>query len=327
MPTVKRYLKSLSKPQLEQLVLDLAERNPQVHELLEVTADERKGQQVFERYCEHMAACFAPPPDGVDLATVQMLLQDYSRVGNLGELAMLLIEAAMLGTRYARDFGAQSDDYYGVMAECFAQSLGMAKEIDMVHAFRVPADAILHDAAVIGHPFRADIRATHRRFFGPSTAQAKAGRGARSGSKAKAAVQEKGKVVQMPTGQVYNNPFGATAPNELVCIESRALPVQGYAAWMFVAMDACSRFAFHYHVRSVNSPAEYAIFISELLKKHPELHGAKLALDLAPEMGPGLTDLFPQIAGVVCDREGVAEVTQEFHTALLAHMGGQGREN
>lgn len=125
-----------------------------------------------------------------------------------------------------------------------------------------------------------------------------------------------------------NNPFGATRPNEVLCIESKALPTRlDGTVWIYVAMDAHSRYAFHHDIKRQSVLPEYFIFITEVLKKHPELKNATLAVDTPAEMGTGLRKFFPHFADVVCDESAVSKVTEEFHVAFLGHMGQQGRSN
>jgi len=130
------------------------------------------------------------------------------------------------------------------------------------------------------------------------------------------------------TSQAANNPFGAKAPNQVLCIESRPLPTrQDGTVWIYLAMDAFSRFAFHHTIKQQSILPEYVMFIMELLKKHPELKGATLALDTEPSTISAFRKVFPDFRDVVCNKRGVNEVTEEFHVAFLAHIGQVGRNN
>jgi hypothetical protein len=125
-----------------------------------------------------------------------------------------------------------------------------------------------------------------------------------------------------------NNPFGATAPLQVVCVESRPLATrQDGTVWIFVALDACSRYAFHHNLSRTNTLPDYVTFIHEVLRKEPDVQQAKLALDTDPGSHAAFAKLFPQFKQVLCDQAKVAVVTEEFHVAFLAHMGSQGRGN
>lgn len=125
-----------------------------------------------------------------------------------------------------------------------------------------------------------------------------------------------------------NNPLGALAPRQVICVESRPLATQrDGTVWIFLAMDAFSRYAIHHTIQRTNILPDYVSFIFEVLRKDPEVKGATLAIDGRPDLAAPLHKVFPHFEKVVCDDARVYEVTEEFHVAFLAHMGQQGRGN
>ena len=124
------------------------------------------------------------------------------------------------------------------------------------------------------------------------------------------------------------DPFGTSAPNQVLCIESRPLVTRkDGTVWIYLAMDAHSRFAFHHEIKAQSILPEYVMFLMEVLKKHPELKRAKLAVDTEPGTISAFEKVFPDLGEVVCDKAMVNEVTEEFHVAFLAHLGHAGRSN
>lgn len=114
----------------------------------------------------------------------------------------------------------------------------------------------------------------------------------------------------------------------MLCIESRPLATrQDGTVWIFLAMDAFSRYAIHHTIQRTNILPDYVMFIHEVLRKDPEVKGATLVVDARPDLAAGLHKVFPHFKNVLCDDAGVYEVTEEFHVAFLAHMGQQGRGN
>lgn len=124
------------------------------------------------------------------------------------------------------------------------------------------------------------------------------------------------------------DPFGTSAPNQVLCIESRPLLTRKDGmVWIYLAMDAHSRFAFHHVIKAQSILPEYVLFIMEVLKKHPELNKAKLAVDSRSDTISMFKKVFPDLSEVICSKAKVNEVTEEFHVAFLAHMGLAGRSN
>ncbi len=115
----------------------------------------------------------------------------------------------------------------------------------------------------------------------------------------------------------------------VMCWELSSLPgvpARG-TVWIYLAMDAHSRFAFHHVIKAQSILPEYVMFIMEVLKKHPELNKAKLAVDSQSDTISMLKKVFPDLSDVICEKAKVNEVTEEFHVAFLAHMGLAGRSN
>lgn len=132
----------------------------------------------------------------------------------------------------------------------------------------------------------------------------------------------------MPTKNKANNPFGATAPNQVLCVESRPLPTKhDGTVWVFMAMDAYSRYAVHHAIVRTNLLPDYVSFLYEVVRKDPAVKGAALAIDARPDLAASLHKVFPHFADVICDQAAVYEVTDEFHVAFMAHMAARGRGN
>lgn len=330
MPTVKRYLKGLSKPQLEGLLEALMQRNPQVREYLESALDEKKAKAIFDRYWNELATCFPPLPAELELARARQLLTEYAKVGNDGEVAMQMMGHAALGAQYAYNFGDMDEDFYGEFEESFEAALALAQKHGMVEDFRIPADDVARLVVGTGYGFADEIHGIYKHYFGELPTLEKREpqkRGKRSANATKKRA-DTGMVVPLNAAPPANNPFGARAPEEVLCIESRPLETRkDGTVWLYLAMDAHTRFAFHQDIKRQSTLPDYFTFISTVLKKHPELKRSKLAVDTSPETVSAFKKLFPHFAGVLCDKVAVAAVTDEFHTAFLAHMGGQGREN
>lgn len=124
------------------------------------------------------------------------------------------------------------------------------------------------------------------------------------------------------------NLFGTSAPNQVLCIESRPLLTRkDGTVWIYLAMDAHSRFAFHHEIKAQSILPEYVMFLMEVLKKHPELKKAKLVVDSQPDTISMFKKVFPHFSEVICDKAKVNAVTEEFHVAFLAHLGQVGRRN
>lgn len=326
MATVKSYLNKLSKPQLEALVLELAHRNEQVQEFLEARQDTAAAKRIFDRYWDALEECFPPLPEELRLAEARQLLVDYAKVGNDGELAMQLMGYAALGAQYTHNFGDMDEDFYGEFEESFEAALALAMKHNMVAEFRVPADEVLRLSDGVGYGYADAIREIHAAYFGKSPAAPKGEK--RAGRKVKGVVPEKGKVVAMNAGPAGSNPFGAKAPEEVLCIESRPMPtVKDGTVWLYLAMDAHTRFAFHQDLQRESTLPNYVSFVMAVLKKHPELAQATLAVDTPEAMGAAFRKVFPKFRSVLCDAQKVHAVTEEFHTAFLAQMGGRSREN
>ncbi len=131
-----------------------------------------------------------------------------------------------------------------------------------------------------------------------------------------------------PAGTPSNNPFGASEPNQVLCIESRPLPTQqDGTVWIYLAMDAYSRYAFHHTIKGQSILPEYISFLMEVYKKHPALKTAKLAVDTEPAMTSAFSKVFPDAHEVICDKNRVNVVTEDFHIAFLAHLAQLGRSN
>ena len=132
----------------------------------------------------------------------------------------------------------------------------------------------------------------------------------------------------MPTKNKANNPFAATAPNQVLCVESRPLTTkQDGTLWVFMAMDAYSRFAVHHTIARTNLLPDYVGFLFEAVRKDPTVKGVALAIDARPDLAAALHKVFPHFVDVISDQAGVYEVTDEFHVAFMAHMASQGRGN
>ena len=89
--------------------------------------------------------------------------------------------------------------------------------------------------------------------------------------------------------------------------------------WIYLAMDACSRFAMHYSVAQENNMDYYLDFIGKLVRQHDLGPRPVLAIDLDAEHRSMIMEAYPEFVDVICDKKKVAVVTEEFHRSLLAN--------
>ncbi|MEZ4756293.1 MAG: hypothetical protein R2817_05655 [Flavobacteriales bacterium] len=198
----------------------------------------------------------------------------------------------------------------------------------MVEDFRIPPIWWRVWWQGTGYGFADEIHGIYKNYFGELPPLEKRSLRSAEHRQVRRGVRKRKLVVPLNAAPPANNPFGARAPEEVLCIESRPLETRkDGTVWLYLVMDAHTRFAFHQDIKRQSTLPDYFTFISAVLKKHPELKRSKLAVDTPPEMASAFKKLFPHFAAVLCDKAAVEAVTDEFHTAFLAHMGGKGREN
>lgn len=116
--------------------------------------------------------------------------------------------------------------------------------------------------------------------------------------------------------------FGATHLDEVLCVEARGyrLP-DGMSVYIFLAMDAVSLHAHHHELRVTNTLDDHLAFIRLLPGRCPMPKGMTLASSLPALHQAQLAAAFPQFGKVLCDAEGVARVTKEFHAGFAKQTG------
>lgn len=112
------------------------------------------------------------------------------------------------------------------------------------------------------------------------------------------------------------------APDEILCIEARAYSTQREGTvYLFLAMDAGSRYAIHMDVRQSNSVDDYIAFIDSLKPKVDFYRGLRLATDMPVVLRNPLMQAFRTAQEVICDRDAVYRITEEFHVGFAAQSG------
>lgn len=119
-----------------------------------------------------------------------------------------------------------------------------------------------------------------------------------------------------------NTALEQAIPHEILCIEARPyLTALDGTVYLFLAMDAGSRYAVHMDVRQGKSMDDYIAFISSLRGKVDLYNGLRLAVDLPVIRRNPLMQAFRMVQEVICDREGIYRITEEFHVGIAAQSG------
>jgi len=114
------------------------------------------------------------------------------------------------------------------------------------------------------------------------------------------------------------NPVGATRPREFLCMESKPLNAGGQHVHLLLLLDAFSFAILGHRIAPAIGPQEYIALLHEVGRGHDLHDDVTLLCDLPPAQLPALRQAFPQLLDLRHDPHGVAAITQEARTYLMA---------
>lgn len=166
--SLKEYITNLSQTELEEELLTLIERFPEIKQYYQVRLNIDQEQPTLDVYKKRVKHEFFPEKGfgHARLSIARKPIIEYKRIAtNSSNLVDLMFYYVEQGVRYTLEYGDIDEPFYNSMESMYYNTLEIIKKDGLFDQFSSRCQKIVHDTSGLGWGFHDTLSDLYREYY------------------------------------------------------------------------------------------------------------------------------------------------------------------
>ena len=165
---LNKYLQSLNKQELVDLIARLSKQIPELNQYFQLQLDEKSAKKVVEKYKKAIKKEFFPSR-GFGKARLSIARKPIDDFKHVAPQSFLLIDVMFYyveqGVKFTLEYGDIDEPFYISMETMFERALELTKKIDVLDKYQDRSYKIVTNTCGMGWGFHDQLREIHFVFY------------------------------------------------------------------------------------------------------------------------------------------------------------------